>query len=58
MLYVPEDAQTDDEKEKALWELLGQAGKWSGDEKGILLEIPALERAQEKLREFVQSLGS
>ena len=58
MLYVPEDAQTDYEKEKALWELLGQAGKWSGDEKGILLELPALERTQERLTEFVQSLCS
>src|SRR5437763_1177277 len=60
MLYIPEDAQTEDEKEKALWDLLAQAQKLSQDDvvNGILLEIPALERAQERLREFVQSLGS
>ena len=60
MLYIPEDAQTEDEKEKALWDLLAQAQKLSQDDEvnGILLEIPALERAQERLKEFVQSLGN
>ena len=60
MLYVPEDAQTEDEMEKALWELLGQSEKLSDDNmvNGMRLEVPALERAQTRLTEFVRSLGS
>lgn len=58
MLYTPEGAQTGEEKEKAVWEMLARAATWAEGEAGQeRMELPMLERAQKRLGEFVASLG-
>ena len=59
MLYTPEEAQSESERESVLWALLDRAEKWTDDgqanEAG--LEMPALVQAEVRLREFIGSLG-
>ena len=60
MLYTPEGAQSGEEKDKSMWEMIAQAGTWTDEGeigKGARLELPMLERAQRRLGEFVGSLG-
>ena len=59
MLYTPAEAETGSEREAVLWALLAKAEKWEDGEQAIeiALEMPALEQAQERLREFIGSLG-
>lgn len=58
MLYTSEEAQTENERDAALWQLLAQAERWidGKPESGQTLEMPALEHTQARLREFVGSL--
>ena len=59
MLYTPEEAQSESQRETVLWALLDRAEMWSeGDTHSkMALEMPALEDAQTRLREFIGSLG-
>lgn len=60
MLYTPEGAQSSGENDKAMWEMIMQAGTWMDEGeigKGARLELPMLERAQKRLGEFIASLG-
>ena len=60
MLYTPVEAQSAEEKDKAMWQMIAQAGKWTNEDetgKGARLELPMLERAQKRLGEFIASLG-
>jgi aspartate aminotransferase len=58
MLYTPAEAKTESEREAVLWALLAQAEKWEDDGhvKEVALEMPALEQAETRLREFIGSL--
>jgi aspartate/methionine/tyrosine aminotransferase len=59
MLYAPDGAQSREEKEQAMWDMLAQAGTWTDvDEtgEGARLKLPMLERAQKRLGEFIASL--
>ena len=59
MLYTPSEAKTESERDAVLWAMLAQAEKWTNDGKADekVLEMPGLERAGERLREFIGSLG-
>ena len=59
MLYIPVEAETENEREAALWAMLAQAEKWENGEKTdeIALAMPALAQAAVQLREFMASLG-
>ena len=59
MLYSPSEAKTESEREAALWAMLAQAEKWPENETNNehKLEMPELELAGAKLREFIGSLG-
>lgn len=59
MLYTPSEAKTESERDAVLWLMLAQAEKWSESEtnKEHKLEMPELERAGIRLREFIGSLG-
>ncbi|HEY6541717.1 MAG TPA: aminotransferase class I/II-fold pyridoxal phosphate-dependent enzyme, partial [Ktedonobacteraceae bacterium] len=59
MLYTPSEAETESEREAVLWEMLAWAEKWEGDGRmdEMILEMPELERAGARLREFIGSLG-
>ncbi len=58
LLYEPASVQSREERDAALWKLLEQADSLpSGDfASGTILALPALERAQARLTEFVQFL--
>ena len=58
MLYTPSEVKTEDEREVILWEMLGRAEKWSDSETDNerRLEMPELELAGARLREFIGSL--
>jgi aspartate aminotransferase len=60
MLYSPGDAHTEDEQEAALWQLLAQADELSpmDSANGPTLPLPALERAQERLSEFISTISA
>ncbi|HEU0001078.1 MAG TPA: aminotransferase class I/II-fold pyridoxal phosphate-dependent enzyme [Ktedonobacteraceae bacterium] len=53
MLYTPQEAQTESEREAILWAMLAQAEKWGDDDTG---KMPALAQAEARLREFIRSL--
>lgn len=55
MLYTPSEVQTESEREAVLWEMLARAEKWS-DSDEHKVEMPELERAGMRLREFMASL--
>jgi len=59
MLYTPEEAQSESEREAVLWAMLAEAEKWADDGRTheIVLEMPALVQAETRLREFIGSLG-
>lgn len=60
MLYTPAEMETESEREAVLWDTLAQAEKWEKDDETNnehTLEMPELERAGERLREFIGSLG-
>ncbi len=59
MLYTPTEAETENEREEVLWAMLAQAEKWDdgGQPDKAMLEMPALEQARTRLREFIGSLG-
>jgi aspartate aminotransferase len=59
MLYSPEGADSADEREAVLWRLLALADTLSLTERvgGPVLPLPALERAQARLTEFIDDLG-
>lgn len=59
MLYMPSEAKTEGEREAILWEMLEQAEKWGDDGRAdeMVLEMPELEQAGTRLREFIGSLG-
>ncbi len=60
MLYAPEGAQSGEERDKAMWEMIAQAGTWTSEDEigqGARLELPMLERVQKRLGEFIASLG-
>lgn len=59
MLYTPEEARSESEREAALWELLAKVEKWPEDDahNEMALEMPALEHARTRLGEFIGSLG-
>ena len=58
MLYAPEGAQTREEREKVIWEMIARAGTWTdaGEMEQTALELPMLEQAKARLGEFVESL--
>jgi aspartate/methionine/tyrosine aminotransferase len=60
MLYSPEETCTDEEREATLWELLARADEVSpmGCVNGPTLPLPALERGQARLSEFIHFLGT
>jgi len=60
MLYSPEGVDSADEREAVLWRLLALADTLSltGSLGGPVLPLPGLERAQARLTEFIQALGS
>lgn len=62
LLYTPLDARSSSEHEAALWQLLDQADTIKATETGYTLTtpliLPALARAQERLAEFIQILGT
>jgi aspartate aminotransferase len=55
MLY----SQPGEEREQVLWDMIAQAATWSdvGEIGRARLELPVLERAEERLGEFISSLG-
>src|SRR5579885_3149984 len=57
MLYVPEDVESEEEKDVVLWELLEQADRLPGNGKdeGVGLKLPELERVRERFEGFVKS---
>ncbi len=55
MLYTPSEAKMEEEREAELWDMLAQAEKWS-DSDEHKLEMPELELAGMRLREFIGSL--
>jgi aspartate/methionine/tyrosine aminotransferase len=59
MLYSPEGAQSREERDKLMWEMLAQARSWANKDEsgqGAKLELPMLERAQKRFGEFISSL--
>jgi len=58
MLYSPEDTGSPDEREAALWRLLSLADTLVDHTDGPALPLPALERAQATLTEFIHNLGA
>ena len=58
MLYTPQEAQSENEREAILWAMLDQAEKWTDDggANDDIGEMPALMQAEARLREFMQSL--
>lgn len=59
MLYAPTELETESEQEAVLWAMLAKAEKWPENEgnKEYTLEMPELERAGTRLREFIGSLS-
>lgn len=61
LLFEPEGAATAEERDQALWHLLEQAGDSSpADTSGaaVTAPLPALDRATQRLGEFIASLGT
>ena len=58
MLYMPSEANTEDERETILWAMLAQVERWTDDGRAdeMVLEMPELDLAGARLREFIGSL--
>ncbi|HZU69594.1 MAG TPA: aminotransferase class I/II-fold pyridoxal phosphate-dependent enzyme [Ktedonobacteraceae bacterium] len=59
LLCEPEHGPSEEEREAALWQILDQAELLqSGEKSGVAIRLPALQQAQQRLKEVISALAA